>query len=116
DGVDPVGRKQIRQMLHELKAEGKTIFINSHLLGEVELISDRVVILHGGEIIREGATAELTRQRGLFLVGLAPGQEFPKDEVVKAGYSVSRRGDRWEVALTDGQSIDPVVDLLRSLG
>ena len=116
DGVDPVGRRQIRDLLGELKREGKTIFINSHLLGEVELISDRVVILHNGEIMREGSTAELTRQRGLFHVGLAPGQEFPREEVAKAGYQVAQRGGLWEVALTDGQSIDPVIDLLRSRG
>src|SRR5262245_18670611 len=42
DGVDPVGRREIRDMLHQLKEEGKTIFLNSHLLGEVELICDRV--------------------------------------------------------------------------
>ncbi|HZT81241.1 MAG TPA: ABC transporter ATP-binding protein [Gemmataceae bacterium] len=116
DGVDPVGRRQIRELLLKLKEEGKTIFINSHLLGEVELISDRVVILHNGEIIREGATDELTRQKGLFLVGLAPGQAFPRDEVAKAGYAATRRGEYWEVALTDGQSIDPVLDLIRSRG
>src|SRR5262249_13659417 len=56
DGVDPVGRRHIREMLLRLKSEGKTIFINSHLLGEVELISDRVIILHGGEILRQGST------------------------------------------------------------
>ncbi|HTU21345.1 MAG TPA: ABC transporter ATP-binding protein [Gemmataceae bacterium] len=116
DGVDPVGRRHIREVLMQLKEEGKTIFINSHLLGEVELVSDRVVILHGGEVIRAGVTSELTRQRGLFLVGLASGQAFPQEEVVKAGYHVSRRGDLWEVALTEGQAIDPVVDLLRSRG
>jgi ABC-2 type transport system ATP-binding protein len=116
DGVDPVGRKQVRQMLQELKAEGKTIFINSHLLGEVELISDRVIILHKGEIIRQGTMAELTRQRGLFLIRLADGQEFPKEEVAKAGYHATPRGELWEIGLTDGQSIDPLVDLLRGRG
>ena len=116
DGVDPVGRRHIREVLMQLKEEGKTIFINSHLLGEVELVSDRVVILHGGEVIRAGVTSELTRQRGLFLVGLASGQVFPQEEIVKAGYHVGRRGDLWEVALTEGQAIDPVVDLLRSRG
>jgi ABC-2 type transport system ATP-binding protein len=116
DGVDPVGRRHIREMLLKLKGEGKTIFINSHLLGEVELISDRVVILHGGEVLREGVTSELTRQRGLFLIGLASGQAFPQEDVAKSGYQVSRRGELWEIALTDGQSIDPVVDLLRARG
>jgi len=55
DGVDPLGRKQIRDLLLSLKNEGRTIFLNSHLLGEVELICDRVIILHNGEILRQGA-------------------------------------------------------------
>jgi ABC-2 type transport system ATP-binding protein len=116
DGVDPVGRRQIRDMMQSLKEDGKTIFINSHLLGEVELICDRVAILQEGEMIREGDIATLTRQRGLFVIGLAQGQEFPREDVTRNGYTVSRSGDLWEVALSDGQSIDPVVDLLRARG
>jgi ABC-2 type transport system ATP-binding protein len=116
DGVDPVGRREIRVILHHLKEQGKTIFINSHLLGEVELICDRVVILQQGEIVRQGDIATLTKQRGLYLIGLAPKQEFPRDEVARLGYHVTRDGEYWEVALTEHQSIDPVVDLIRQRG
>jgi len=59
DGVDPRGRKAIRHLIEELKADGMTIFINSHLLQEVEMICDRVVIMHQGEILRQGTIAEL---------------------------------------------------------
>lgn len=116
DGVDPVGRREIRDLLHQLKEEGKTIFLNSHLLGEVELVCDRVAIIQQGEKIREGSIADLTQQRGLFLLGLAPGQDLPREELLQHGYQPARRGDLWEIGLTDGQSIDPVVDLLRSRG
>jgi ABC-2 type transport system ATP-binding protein len=116
DGVDPVGRREIRSLMQDLKGRGKTIFLNSHLLGEVELICDRVAILERGRVIRDGTIAELTQQRGLFLVGLAAGQAFPQEEVAKQGYHVTRAGELWEVALKDGQSIDPVVDLLRARG
>ena len=60
DGVDPVGRTEMRQMLTTLKEQGKTIFINSHLLQEVELVCDRVAVLVGGILRREGTVAELT--------------------------------------------------------
>lgn len=113
DGVDPVGRRDIRETLQDLKSRGKTIFINSHLLGEVELICDRVAILRKGVLIREGDIHSLTKQKGRFLVGLAPGQVFPIDAVNAIGYAVEPLGDRWEVILTDGQSIDPVLELLR---
>jgi ABC-2 type transport system ATP-binding protein len=116
DGVDPVGRKAIRGLLERLKEKGKTIFINSHLLGEVELICDRVGILQRGAMIREGSVEELTRQRGLYAVGLAPGQELPQAELAEKGYHFTRVDDFWEVGLADGQNIDPVVDLLRARG
>jgi len=116
DGVDPVGRREIRAIMTQLKEQGKTIFLNSHLLSEVELICDRVGILQRGVMIREGDVASLTRQKGLFTIGLAAGQKFPREEVEKHGYQASSSGDLWEVGLMDGQSIDPVVDLLRSRG
>jgi ABC-2 type transport system ATP-binding protein len=116
DGVDPLGRREIRAIMQRLKGEGKTIFLNSHLLGEVELICDRVAILQKGEVIREGDIATLTKQRGFFMLGLAPGQAFPQEELRKQGYAVRPLGDLWEVGLSDGQTIDPVVDLVRTQG
>jgi ABC-2 type transport system ATP-binding protein len=117
DGVDPVGRREIRDLMATLKGQGKTIFLNSHLLSEVELVCDRVAILARGEMIREGDIATLTRQKGLFTVGLAPGQELPREEVARLGYDIRKAGpERWEVVLADGQTIDPVVELLHARG
>jgi ABC-2 type transport system ATP-binding protein len=117
DGVDPVGRREIRELMQRLKSQGKTIFLNSHLLGEVEMICDRVAILQRGAMIRQGTVEELTARKGLFVVGLAPGQEFPAEEVRKLGYPVSARNHGlWEVELPNGQIIDPVVDLIRLAG
>jgi ABC-2 type transport system ATP-binding protein len=116
DGVDPVGRKHIRDLMQSLKKEGKTLFINSHLLGEVELVCDRVAILQRGLMIRQGDISTLTERKGLFVVGLAPGQAFPREELKNRGYDVAAAGEYWEVALRDGQSIDAVVDLLYSQG
>lgn len=116
DGVDPVGRREIRAIMQQLKDEGKTIFLNSHLLSEVELICDRVAILQRGEVIRAGTVAELTLQHNQFLIGLAPGESFPREDVQNHGYSVGRSGEFWEIGLRDGQNIDPVVDLLRGQG
>ncbi len=116
DGVDPVGRRHIRDLMQALKGEGKTIFLNSHLLGEVEQVCDRVAILQRGDLIRIGDIATLTRQKGYYLVGLAPGQEFPREDVERQGYAVARDGGLWEIGLNDGQAIDPVVELLHSRG
>lgn len=60
DGVDPIGRKEIRDILNNLKNEGKTIFLNSHLLSEVELICDKVAILNKGSLIKTGRIEDIT--------------------------------------------------------
>ncbi len=58
-GLDPVGRYQIREIILSLKAAGKTIFFNSHVLSEVELICDRIAILAQGKLICCGSLNEL---------------------------------------------------------
>jgi ABC-2 type transport system ATP-binding protein len=58
-GLDPVGQRDMRELLRELKAEGTSIFLNSHLLADVEAICDRVAIINQGRILKVGAPAEL---------------------------------------------------------
>jgi ABC-2 type transport system ATP-binding protein len=70
DGVDPIGRRDIRNALLELKKQGKTVFLNSHLLGEVEMICDRVAILHQGLVVRQGRITDLTRDRSYYEIEL----------------------------------------------
>jgi ABC-2 type transport system ATP-binding protein len=117
DGVDPVGRKEIRDLLVQLRGEGRTIFFNSHLLSEVEMISDRVAIMHRGELVRQGSVADLTRQEGRFVIGVAPGQPFPVEAVAKVGYQATRIGDQWEVVVGQGgDGIDKVLAALAESG
>lgn len=58
-GLDPVGQRDMRELLRVLKAEGTSIFLNSHLLADVEAICDRVAIINQGRILKVGAPAEL---------------------------------------------------------
>ncbi|MFO0938803.1 MAG: ABC transporter ATP-binding protein [Gemmataceae bacterium] len=117
DGVDPVGRKEIRDLLMKLKSEGRTIFINSHLLGEVEMICDRVAILHRGQMVREGTVADLTKQDGRFIVGLAPGQSFPTEEISRLGFGLHPVGERYEITVgSDHSAIDQVLSFLSEKG
>jgi len=60
DGVDPVGRRDIRAILTRIRDEGRTVFLNSHLLSELELICDRVAILVQGVVSSQGTIDELT--------------------------------------------------------
>jgi ABC-2 type transport system ATP-binding protein len=60
DGLDPAGRREVRQLLLEAKERGASVVLNSHLLSEVEHLADRVAILRRGELVVEGRLAELT--------------------------------------------------------
>src|SRR5262249_13239662 len=99
DGVDPIGRKEIRTIMQRLKDRGKTIFLNSHLLGEVEQICDRVAILQRGDLVREGDIKTMTKMKGRYVLGLVRGDEMPKTELEQKGYAVRADGDGWEVGL-----------------
>jgi ABC-2 type transport system ATP-binding protein len=63
--LDPVGRRIVRGLLAGLRERGVSVLLNSHLLSEVELVCDRVVILDGGRIVAEGRPEDLTRPRGV---------------------------------------------------
>ena len=65
--LDPVGRRIVRDLLEGLRDRGTSVLLNSHLLSEVELVCDRVVILLAGEVVAAGAPAELSRPRGVEL-------------------------------------------------
>jgi ABC-2 type transport system ATP-binding protein len=58
-GLDPVGRRDIRDLILDLKSRGKTVFFSSHILQDVEMICDRVAILAGGRITRIACVAEV---------------------------------------------------------
>jgi len=58
-GLDPLGRKEIRDVIIRLKEEGKTVFLSSHILQDIEMICDRVAILVEGQIINQGALQDL---------------------------------------------------------
>jgi ABC-2 type transport system ATP-binding protein len=71
DGLDPLGRKQVRELLSGLRAAGKSIFLNSHLLSEIELVCDSVAILERGRVVQMGAPRDLVASSGEYRVRLA---------------------------------------------
>ena len=57
--LDPVGRREVRDLIRSLRARGMTVFLNSHLLSEIEMVCDRVAIVDRGRVVRSGPLAEL---------------------------------------------------------
>lgn len=81
DGVDPLGRKEIRDILTELRSRGKTVFLNSHMLSEVEGVSDRVAILNKGELLHVGTVRDITTEGLRYEIRLG---SVPRPETVEA--------------------------------
>ena len=75
DGVDPLGRRDIRAALIRLKEAKKTIFLNSHLLSEVEMLCDRVAIMGEGRILASGSLEELTGKSDKYRISCSPMSE-----------------------------------------
>jgi ABC-2 type transport system ATP-binding protein len=59
-GLDPMGRREVRDLMAQLKVEGKTVFFSTHILSDAEALCDRVAIIHQGELRGVGAVADLT--------------------------------------------------------
>lgn len=122
DGVDPVGRKEIREVLRGLADDGATIFLNSHLLQEIELICENVAILTAGQVRKTGSVAELTEalEGAPVLLDLLGDVEtikkaFPADAELKT--SPGKNGIVFCMAQLKDQSVtDHVVDSLRQTG
>jgi ABC-2 type transport system ATP-binding protein len=121
DGVDPVGRTEMRGVLQRLKDEGKTIFINSHLLQEVELVCDRVGILVSGELRREGLIDEITHREEaeVELKVTGPEQKIRSalaPRVITEWTVVSADEFQVSVKLSDQSAVDQCIDALRRDG
>jgi len=115
DGVDPVGRMKIREMVQEMKDKGTTVFINSHLLMEVEAICDRVVIMDKGKIIREGSIEELTPDTGTvrFMLKEQPDNLTDLSAGIGTNFTLIKGGFEF-TADTDEQN--RMIDKLRGAG
>tara|TARA_R110000782_G_scaffold54637_14_gene115566 strand:+ start:10809 stop:11777 length:969 start_codon:yes stop_codon:yes gene_type:complete len=119
DGVDPVGRREIRQILAHLKDEGRAVFLNSHLLSEIEMVCDRVAIMVQGKVLRQGTIGELTEgKRGYAITGA---EVFTEEHhsVIRAatdGLEVTIDATRVTIQTSDPGHIQPTIDALRRRG
>lgn len=146
DGVDPVGRRDIRRVLVELKNRGKTVFLNSHLLSELEMVCDRVAILVQGAVAQQGTINDLTQgkqryeieigaasdgetseqvKKALANLGLAQGRgeaaadlpaEWQGASVLRDGTLLVIENRSLRLRTSDAQVVQPVLDSLRQHG
>jgi ABC-2 type transport system ATP-binding protein len=101
NGLDPQGIRWLRELLRSLAAEGRTIFISSHVLAEVEQIVDEVVIIHRGKFVEQATTAELVARAAGGIRVRSPQADQLRAALEEAGVKVaSSEGDLLTVADT----------------
>ncbi len=110
NGLDPAGIQEMRGFIRDLADEqGKTVFLSSHLLGEVEQVCDRVAIINQGEIVSEGRVADLLAGQSSLLLDV--GEVERATAVLQSRWQVSANG-KW-LAVTAGRTETPeLVELL----
>jgi ABC-2 type transport system ATP-binding protein len=120
DGVDPMGRREIRDTILAMRNRGKTIFINSHMLSELEMICDRVAILVGGLVATQGTIDELAITKQYYAIELAaapdPGLVESVRRSLNEGINVELTDKTLSVATIDAERVQPAIDVLRSAG
>jgi ABC-2 type transport system ATP-binding protein len=111
--LDPLGRADVRDLLLSLKARGVTVLLNSHLIGEVERVCDRVVILDKGRVAASGTLPELLGRRELRL--RLEGVTAEAEERLAAAGRVTGSGSSFRVALAADEPAATVPDLVADL-
>ncbi|HYM12237.1 MAG TPA: ABC transporter ATP-binding protein [Bryobacterales bacterium] len=115
DGVDPVGRRQIRDILSELRRQGTTIFLNSHLLAEAELFCDRAAIISRGKVALAGSLAELTAGSGYRLTAAAV-PEAARVSLQQTAVRIAANNGEVDFQFADRETANRAIDLLREAG
>lgn len=111
-GLDPLGRKEIRDIITSLRDEGKTVFLSSHILQDIEMICDRVAIIVNGEIINSGRLKDLISEKIHFTEVILSG--LKEEQLRELSESLASSGDRIFLKITDESKLEEVLQLVHS--
>jgi ABC-2 type transport system ATP-binding protein len=110
-GLDPMGRREVRDLIHELRHEGKTVFFSTHILSDAEALCDRVGVIQAGELRGVGAVAELTSQTQGKIEIIFLAQSVPAG-LLSLGAEGRISGDMVNAVLPEAQQ-DAALEVLR---
>jgi ABC-2 type transport system ATP-binding protein len=116
-GLDPIGRREMRDILLHLRDRGKTVFLSSHILAEVETVCDRIAILNRGELVAVGRIGELlagSREMELTVHG-ANGSLGRHIEAIP-GATIHHGTDTTVVVVPEQRFVYPIIDIVRQTG
>jgi ABC-2 type transport system ATP-binding protein len=116
-GLDPIGRKEVRDLLLELRERGKTLLFTSHILSDVELLCDRVVIMQQGEITSEGKVHDLLERAGRRVeIRLSGASEALKDSLGTRGTILDDGGGHLTLRVDGQEAVDEVIRISNAAG
>ena len=111
-GLDPVGRKDVRDLILEERARGKTVFFSTHILNDVEMLCDRVCILRRGEVVVSGSLQELLKSESAESeIAIANLDDEGRKALVAAGFDGTRMADVFVVVASDYTATKRVLEL-----
>jgi ABC-2 type transport system ATP-binding protein len=110
-GLDPMGRREVRELIQQLQQEGKTVFFSTHILSDAEALCNRVAVIHNGELRGVGAVADLTSQVHGKVEIIFAGRTFPPS-LAALGAQSHVSGDVVSAVLSEEHQ-DAALDALR---
>jgi ABC-2 type transport system ATP-binding protein len=116
DGVDPVGRREIRDILRAEADRGTAVLLNSHLLSEIERTCDRVAVLRDGKVAAFGSVKDLTQKSAMYKMVASPMDDSLVAAFRETGAGVERVNGHMVLSVADVQHLNALVDQLRSRG
>ncbi len=109
-GLDPLGRKEMRDIIGRLRDEGHTVFLSSHILQDIEMICDRVAVIINGTIVSEGILENLIKQKVLFTEATVSG--IDPEDLKGFGESLHSRGGQTLIKIYEQDKIDRLLELV----
>jgi ABC-2 type transport system ATP-binding protein len=115
-GLDPIGRKEVRDLILRLKESGKTVMFSSHILHDAEMLCDRVAMIMKGRLVACGPVSELIAQGTTHEVEMVIDRLLPEalERIRPLAGKVVLQGERVMVVLASQQDVDQALDVIRS--
>src|SRR5438093_1249444 len=116
-GLDPVGRREVRDLIASLRAEGKTVFMCSHILSDIEVLCDSVAILKRGRLAHSGSLEDLrTREAGLLEIIAVEADTVGLNALLAGKANVIPTASGARIQVSDEKEVDAVIAALRQAG
>jgi len=114
--LDPIGRKEVRDIMLDLRDLGKTVFLNSHLLNEIEMICDSLVFINKGVILKQGRLEDILGSKVSLTICAENLNEFIKSQIIEFDKNAVIKGNRIQMNTGSKDNIANIARMIVSNG